>query len=180
MPGGEAPVPLDDSRGDAEPQRKGRSAPLASRRRRVHQSERRTPCQAEDAAAAGAPARRNKVTRGELASSAIAPSSARREVWARAKSSDLPSPGEPTPPKRLRRLEAGFAKAGSPHVQRDAIRWDDRSLGELRRWLRMKKVDSQNTKFNAIAFCVRSPTGNGRTTRPIAPYRRTAGGRFAD
>ena len=31
---------------------------------------------------------------------------------------DLPSPAEPTPPKRLRRLEAGFAKAGGPHAKR--------------------------------------------------------------
>ena len=34
---------------------------------------------------------------------------------------ELPSPAPPTPPKRPRRLEVDFAKAGGPHVQRGAI-----------------------------------------------------------
>ncbi len=52
------------------------------------------------------------------------PLSAVSAPWASAarpyasKSSDLPSPAEPTPPKRLRRPEAGFAKAGGPHAKR--------------------------------------------------------------
>lgn len=62
MPSGESPVPLDDSRGAAEPQRKDRATPFASRRRRLHQSERRPPCQAENGPRPSARRRRNKVT----------------------------------------------------------------------------------------------------------------------
>src|SRR4029453_19465867 len=46
----------------------------------------------------------------------------------------------------------------------------DRPPGELRRCLDMGRVDSQNTKFKPIAFCVHPAAADGeRTTRAVAP-----------
>ncbi len=50
------------------------------------------------------------------------PVACRGERRSPSKSSDLPSPAEPTPPRRLRRSEAGFAKAGGPHAQPRPLR----------------------------------------------------------
>jgi hypothetical protein len=81
--------------------------------------------------------------------------------------SDLPSPAE-----------AGFAKAGAPHVQRErshpAARRDGeaaaRREGNRSRWT--ARVRLENSQFNAIVFCVSVPSRQrgGRT-----PSRRCQG-----
>jgi len=89
--------------GDAKTQRNGEVRSLfASASLRFMQSEQCTPCPAEESPIAG------------LAGAAQAGAPNRQA----SNPCDLPSPAEPTPPKRMRRLEAGFAKAGGAHAQR--------------------------------------------------------------